>query len=257
MLLARLLIRRQGDPQAIPALMLFAASPIAILVSGSRQHRPDPGLLRGAIDLPDRRPASTLARRGRSWNGANFKLLPILLAPVALLSLVGTRRRLQFFVGATAVFLAGSLPLLAMAPVPVLTSILGYSSQAGSWGLSLLALAISENIGLSWASDLQARYGKIFSLCLLLAASLWLRSRSRASALFLHAGLLVFLFVSSIPGFGVQYLAWLVPWVVELGPRPTAILYLTGTAFLLAYYRSAATGPFPWYAANTRPSGVE
>lgn len=49
----------------------------------------------------------------------------------------------------------------------------------------------------------------------------------------------------------MQYLACLIPWVVELGPRPTAILYLTGTAFVLAYYRSAATGPFPWYAANT------
>lgn len=33
-LLARMLIRRQGDPRALPALVLFAASPIAILVSG-------------------------------------------------------------------------------------------------------------------------------------------------------------------------------------------------------------------------------
>ena len=108
---------------------------------------------------------------------ANFKLLPILLAPVALLSLVGTRRRLQFCAGATAISLAGSLRLLAVAPVPVLTSILGYSSQPGSWGLSLLALAITESTGLSWAFDMQARYGKI----------------------------------SSTPGFSVQYLACLIP----------------------------------------------
>lgn len=138
-----------------------------------------------------------------------------------------------------------------MAPVPVLTSILGYSSQPGSWGLSLLALVIRESTGLSWVADAQARYGKIVSLCLLLGASRWLRSRSRASVLFLHAGLLMFLFVSTTPGFGVQYLAWLVPWVVALGPGSTAIFYLFGTVFLLAYYRSAATGLFPWYAANT------
>jgi len=251
-LLARLLIRRQGDPQAIPALMLFAASPIAILVSGFHGNT-DPILvffLLLSIYLVDTQRPPWLAGAALGM-AANFKLLPVLLVPVALLSLVGTRRRLQFCIGATCTFLAGSLPLLAVAPVPVLTSILGYGSQPGSWGLSLLALAISEGAGLSWASDMQARYGKIFSLCLLLAASLWLRSRSRGSALFLHAGLLMFLFVSSTPGFGVQYLAWLIPWVVELGPRPTALLYVTGTAFVLAYYGSAVTGPFPGYVANT------
>jgi len=251
-LLARRLIRRQGDPQAIPALMLFAVSPIAVLISGFHGNT-DPILVFFVVLslylLDGRRPA-WLAGAALGM-AANFKLLPVLLAPVALLSLVGMRRRVQFFAGATVTFLAGSLPLLAAAPAPVLTSILGYSSQPGSWGLSLLALAISESTRLSWASDMQARYGKIFSLCLLLAASLWLRSRSRESALFLHAGLLMFLFVSSTPGFGVQYLAWLIPWVVELGPRPTAVLYVTGTAFLLAYYRSAASGPFPWYVANT------
>lgn len=251
-LLARMLISRQVDPHALPALLLFAASPIAILVSGFHGNT-DPimmCLLLLSIHLIDRRCPPWLAGVALGM-ATNFKLLPVLLAPVALLSLVGARRRLEFCAGAACTFLVGSLPLLAVAPVLVLTSILGYSSQPGSWGLSLLALAIRESTGLAWISDLQARYGKIFSLGLLFVASLWLRSRSRAGALFLHAGLLMFLLVSSTPGFGVQYLAWLVPWVVELGPRPTAVLYVTGAAFVVAYYRSAATGPFPYYAANT------
>jgi hypothetical protein len=251
-LLVRLLIHRRRDPRALPALTLFAASPIAILVSGFHGNT-DPIMiffLLLSIYLIDGQRSSWLAGTALGM-AANFKLVPVLLAPAALLSLGGTRRRIQFCVGATAIFLVGSLPLLAVAPALTLTSILGYSSQAGSWGLSLLALAIRESTGLTWVADMQVRHGKIFSLCLLLGALLWLRSRSRASAVFLHAGLLMFLFVSSTPGFGVQYLVWLVPWVVELGTLPTAVFYLTGTAFAFAYYRSAATGPFPWYAANT------
>jgi hypothetical protein len=103
---------------------------------------------------------------------ANFKLLPVLLAPVALLLLVGTRRRLQLCVGATAAFLAGSLSLLVVAPVLVLTSILGYSSQPGSLGILAPRVGHTREHRTSWVSDAQPRYGKIVSLCLLLGASL-------------------------------------------------------------------------------------
>src|SRR5262249_47191066 len=74
--------------------------------------------------------------------------------------------------------------------------------------------------------------------------------RPGPNALLLHVGLLMFLLVSLAPGFGVQYLAWLVPWVVVLGVRPTAAYYVAGTAFLAAYY-AAAAGQFPWYFANS------
>jgi hypothetical protein len=66
----------------------------------------------------------------------------------------------------------------------------------------------------------------------------------------MRAGFLLFLFLSLTPGFGVQYLAWLVPWVVVLGERVTGVYYLAGTTFLLAYYTTAA-GRFPWYLANS------
>src|SRR5260370_14589294 len=60
----------------------------------------------------------------------------------------------------------------------------------------------------------------------------------------------MFLFVSVIPGFGVQYLVWLVPWAVGQGPGPRAAYYIAGTAFLFGYYTTAA-GTFPWYLANS------
>ena len=49
---------------------------------------------------------------------------------------------------------------------------------------------------------------------------------------------------------GVQYLAWLVPWVVALGARPVLAFSAAGAAFLAAYYTSAA-GEFPWFLANS------
>jgi hypothetical protein len=60
----------------------------------------------------------------------------------------------------------------------------------------------------------------------------------------------MFLFLSVTPGFGVQYLAWLVPWVVARGVRLTAIYYLAGALFLCAYYTPAGGG-FPWDLSNT------
>ncbi len=251
-LLVRMLSSWRSDSRTLMALTLFAGSPIAILVSGFHGNT-DPIMIFFvllSIYLIEGRRPPWLAGAALGM-AANIKIVPVLLAPVALLSLVGVRRRLQFSAGASAAFLAGSLPLLVVAPALVITSVFGYSSQQGPWGLSLLALIARESASLAWLYDAQARYGRALSLCLVVAASLWPRPSLERDALFLHAGLLMFLFVSATPGFGVQYLAWLVPWVVGLGPRPTAVYYAAGTVFLFAYYSSAAAGRFPWYLANS------
>ena len=250
-LLVRLLRRRLSETQTRVALLWFAASPIAILISGFHGNT-DPILMFFvllAIDLLEGQRPAWLA--GVALGVAtDIKVLPVLLAPAVLLSLPGTRRRLEFCVGTGAAFLVGSVPFLLVAPELVVARVFGYSSQFGSWGLSLLALVLRENARLSWLGDLYVRHGKILSLCLLVGASLWPRPRSRRNVLFIQAGFLIFLFMSVIPGFGVQYLVWLVPWAVGLGFGPMAAYYIAGTAFLFGYYTTAA-GTFPWYLANS------
>jgi hypothetical protein len=250
-LLLRMLRTTRKDPPTQIALALFAASPIAILVSGFHGNT-DPILiffmLLSTYLIESRKPAF-LAGIALGM-AVNVKILPVLLAPAALLALSGARRRVEFCAGAGAVVLAGSLPVLVAAPELVITRVVGYGSQPGPWGLSLLALASRKSQHLAWLYDLHARYGKILSVGLVLAVSWWARSRLAPNALLMRAGLLMFLFLSLTPGFGVQYLAWLVPWVVARGPWPTAIYYLVGASFLLAYYTTAAGG-FPWDVANS------
>jgi hypothetical protein len=88
------------------------------------------------------------------------------------------------------------------------------------------------------------------SVGLVVIASWWPGPHRGESALFLRIGFLLFLLLSVTPGFGAQYLAWLVPWVVALGVGPTGTYYVVGAFFLFAYY-TAASGGFPWDLANS------
>jgi hypothetical protein len=243
--------RQQDDPQARVALALFAISPIAILVSGFHGNT-DPimvfFMLLSVCLVEHRRPA-WLAGAALGL-AVSIKILPVLVAPAAMLALPTARRRVEFGAGAVAVALAGALPVLVLAPELIMTRVLGYGSQSGPWGLSLLALVFLQSPRLDWLHDLYARYGKILGLGLVLVASWWPWPRPDRNGLFLRAGFVVSVFLSSTPGFGVQYLAWLVPWVVALGPRLTASYYLVGALFLFAYY-TAGAGGFPWDLASS------
>src|SRR5262249_44199055 len=126
--------------------------------------------------------------------------------------------------------------------------VFGYSSQSGSWGLSMLSLVLEGRPALSWLGETYLRYGKGLSLAFVLGASVW--PWPRPDTVFVRAGFIMLLFVSVIPGFGVQYLVWPVPWVVALGSEVTTVYLMAATALLFGYYSTAA-GTFPWYLANS------
>jgi len=250
LVLSRLLQRRLDQTGTANALGWFALSPIAILVSGFHGNT-DPIFLFFTVLAIELLEAS---RRPVWWAGValgmamNVKIVPVLLVPIMAVSLSGLRRRIAFGLGALAAFGLGSLPILVQAPGATLGGVFGYRSQPGSWGLSLLALVLQQDARWAWLGTIYLRYGTIVVLGLILAVSLW--PWPRRERLFVHVGLLIFLFVSVIPGFGVQYLVWLVPWVVGLGSAATLAYFASASALLVAYYSSAAGG-FPWYLANS------
>jgi hypothetical protein len=74
--------------------------------------------------------------------------------------------------------------------------------------------------------------------------------RSRKISLFRMAGIVAVLFLSLTPGFGVQYLAWVIPWTVEFGIAPVALFHLSSGIMLFFYYSHFSQG-LPWYLADT------
>jgi hypothetical protein len=72
----------------------------------------------------------------------------------------------------------------------------------------------------------------------------------RRPPLFIQGGSAAFLFLAVTPGFGVQYLAWLVPWVVGGGRSATLMYYTASGLFLVVVYDFWAQ-EFPWRLADS------
>jgi hypothetical protein len=175
----------------------------------------------------------------------NIKVVPILFAPVFLFYLPGTRRRFDFAATAAAMFLLGSLPYIAQDPVLIIHRVFGYASMSGTWGLSLVGF-------LTLPGPVYQAYlvvGKAIMLMAILFASYWMNRSNRKPALFVQCGFIAFLCIFWIPGFGVQYLAWLVPWAADLGDKRSMCYYVSSGIFLFVFY-TQLSGGLPWFLAN-------
>jgi tetratricopeptide (TPR) repeat protein len=247
------------------SLILFAGAPTLILISGFHGNTDSVVIFFVLLSI-------YLVETGASdWAaGAAFglahcvKVFPVIVAPVILLNLRGPgepvgvppsqaalcwRKIVKFSVAAGAVLLAGWSPFLFQDPQAVIGQVFGYRSLYGHWGLTYLALQLPPSV---WADSLNAfleRFGTYLALGLVWFASWRMNRASPQPRLFSQAGLVFLLFLSVSSGFGVQYLAWLAPWVVELGWAPAAIFYAASGVFLFLVYNYWAQG-LPWYLAD-------
>jgi hypothetical protein len=143
----------------------------------------------------------------------------------------------------------GGLPFVVQSPALVFGRVFGYSPQMGPWGLGRIALLVEES-GRFGSFDRLDDALKLLALGATLAVSLWTKKWHPGTPLLVQCGLVISLFLALTPGFGVQYLSWLVPWSVALSPYGMTAFYLVGTAFMFTYY-TVGSGGFPWYFANT------
>jgi hypothetical protein len=238
-----------GTPLGV--LLAIALSPVSIMVSGFHGNT-DPLMI--AILLL----SIWLAGSGRpAWlAGAvfgmalNIKVVPILFAPVLLLYLPGMRRRFHFAAAAAAIFLLSSLPYIAQDPVLIIHRVFGYGSTTGKWGLSLIGSLILP----ARAYEVFLAASKALMFLTILGASFWMNRGNRKPALFLQCGFIAFLCIFVTPGFGVQYLAWLVPWAAGLDGKRMLGYYASSSVFLFVYYTCLSRG-FPWFLANSFDPG--
>lgn len=230
-------------------LSLVAIAPASILLSGFHGNT-DPLMLLflvAAIYFLEIRRSPALSGIALGL-AISVKIVPLLFAPAFLLYIQGNRRRLQFLVlvAATAGLLA--LPEIVQAFPDMVRNVFLYSSRSGMWGFTRLARAVERFTGREGAVDTVASIGRLATPVILLIATWWMHRR-RVS-LFASCAVLMFLFVWLLPGFGVHYLEWLVPFAIIFGELTAAAVY-GATGFFMAIVYNYWAKSFPWYYANS------
>ena len=209
------------------AFLLAAAAPVSVLVSGFHGNT-DPVmifLVLASIALLERSKPAWLAGLVLGL-ALDVKVVPLVFGPAILLAIPGWRRRIEYFGAALLVVAATWAPVFLAAPDLVARRVLGYGSRYGEWGLSRLLVS----------SDLFRDHGKILLAAAIVVLSVWMNRRAERTPLFRQVAVVAFAFLALSPGFGIQYLAWLVPFTVLLPAAASVSFHAASGAFLVAVY---------------------
>jgi hypothetical protein len=249
-------LREKTGRPAWWALMLFAASPVAFMVSGYHGNVDSVmalGVLLAAAACAMDRPGLCGICLGLA---CNIKIIPLLLAPVFFFVWWERRRVLPFSLPAIFALLAGwSYPLFTI-PQTFLPNVLGYGSIWGVWGITY-ALRLSNRPSFSkiafqhftpdQAHIMAGLKGLIIALALFLA---WAGRRAQGVAVFRTLALVWAVFFVFAPGFGAQYLAWLAPCFLIADEYWYALITATSSIALFAFY-TVISGGLPWSGGFT------
>ncbi len=238
------ILKAERLPVRRSALLLLALSPVSILVSGFHGNT-DPIMvcfLMLSIYFLDTGRSVWLAGAALGM-AMNIKVVPIVFVPAILFAIGSWRSRIGFALSAGLVWLAASFPYLVQDPALVIRGVFGYNPVSGSWGLPEIAYLLPGE-----TLDRYRLIGRPLALSVVLLASFWLHFRARSATLFASCGLIAFLFVFVISGFGPQYLSWIVPWWVVLPWRKVGWFYIAASLYLIVLYTAWTRGG--WYLAN-------
>jgi hypothetical protein len=236
--------RPRGPLWAALAVAIFACNPVSIAVTAFHGNTDS---LCAVLALY----AALLYDRGKFIGAGlalaaaiNVKVIALLLVPGGLLLAATPLLALRFALGLT----FGALPIwigLLELPGAFYRNVFGYASQVDAWGVNAWALR-SRTVYPELYQLVTVEYralGKaiIVGLTLALAA---LARHQRWSAVRLNAATIaMFLFLT--PGFGVQYLVWLVPLLAAASLRYSIWWALLAGAFLVLTYHSFLTAEWP------------
>jgi len=221
----------------------MALCPISILISGFHGNT-DPIMvffILLSVYLLESRALAWAA--GLAFGMAiNIKIVPLILVPTVFFYLRNWRARCVFFTCAALIIVLCWMPYIAQDPVGILRATLGYRSFEAPWGLSYLIYLVK--LADSPTPFLILRWTIITSATV---TPIWMNKRG--ANLYTQIGVVIFLFFFLTPGFGVQYLAWLVPFVLTLGIGWTLSYYFSAGAFLFLLYNYWSGGN--WYFAES------
>jgi hypothetical protein len=241
---------REGRP-SLSLTCAYAFSPLAIGISayhGNTDCLATALALGSAVLLMRKRPASS----GLALAAAlNVKLIPILLLPALALQIRDRPAARRFAAG----FVCGLLPFVpfvAAQPLGFYQATLGYGSELNLWGpVALVYLA-------SGASDLRSALGpwaKVYldigvPLLLALIGALCVCARWRPQLDLIElCGVCLAAFLVIAPGFGLQYLVYVLPFLLLADIRSGVAYSLLAGLFAIVIYASYWTGRFPPYSS--------
>jgi uncharacterized membrane protein len=249
--LTLLWLREKTGRPAWWALALFAASPVAFLVSGYH------GNVDSVMAMFVLMAAAACATESAIFSGlalglsCNIKIIPLLLAPVFVF-FWWKRSRLVQFGGASALcILAGwGFPLITI-PAVFLKDVIGYGSVWGVWGIPYL-LRITGNpafAGIAMFEPTRTESAVMLGLKLIIIPSViaiaWRRRGMAPMNVFQTLALVWAIFFVFAPGFGAQYLVWLAPCFLVASESWYAALTVSSSIALFIFY-NAISGPMPW-----------
>lgn len=198
----------------------------------------------------------------------NIKIVPIMTVPAFFFFTTGWKNRALFTITLFSMLLAGYLYHAVMDFESLYRNVFAYSGQNAVWGIGQI---LNDQYGFESANNYSLP-GKLLIFFLVTFSVIKLsNSHNNASKAgqnetnasesierdraFLFALSWTFLlFFVFTPGFGVQYLAWIVIPSVLLGLRGALVINTIGGLFLYMVY-TFWSGGLPWYYADSIKMG--
>lgn len=210
----------------------------------SRKHRSVNGMRGAVLGLPG---SVAALRMGGAILGIalSIKLTAVVFVP-ALAIASGVRKSATIAGVAALCFCVLSLPFIWEFPKTIGSSILSYAGSYRYWGVAGISLITGADSLNLWYGT----FGKFVALGAVGVSAGLIRYRGRQNDILRNCGLSAALFLLLTPGFAIQYMAYLVPWLAVVETPVVAGFYAISGAFMLGFYTWASNG-FPWYLANT------
>jgi len=257
----RILASCLHKPSVPWTILLVALSPALILISGFHGNTDSEMIFFVLLSVWLTETGAGGWAAGAALGAAMcIKVLPLIVIPVMFFHRSGYRCRVIFLSSLAATLILAWSPYMLEDPRYIFHQVFGYRSAYGVWGLSWLLLQ-GTNYSPKWQSPNRYLngYGAYLLFAAIVALSYWINRpipknhridvTDAKPALFSQVGALLFLFLAATSGFGVQYLAWLVPWTAGLGVAPSAIFLGASGIYLFLVYNYWAGG-IPWYLAD-------
>lgn len=179
---------------------------------------------------------------------SGIKVVPVLLLPALLLYLSTWAERVRVLIILAAFWAVTALPWLTADYRGFLRNIFGYGSIAGHWGFGWILTHLPGTALLQ--RMFTGRLGRYAFALLIVLIAVELNHRRRHIDLFRQFGVLLFSFILLTPGFGIQYLAWLTPWLVVM-PLSIIASYVAASGVFCAMVYTYWSGGIPWWYANS------